>query len=148
MQCVCKYTSIFFCNNTNKRSLLRVKFDICNGKESLNVWNKFACLKVACSPYGIQSTTLKIWRRIHLTLDKLYWGVFSLIWIEAERTLAIRGLFIFQWFFLGFNYSVHDLKENCLSLLSFEDCIYIHETITPIRTEEGSGSSFSMKRSQ
>ena len=34
----------FFCNNTNdRRSLLRIEFDICNGKESSNVlFNPFA----------------------------------------------------------------------------------------------------------
>ena len=38
----------FFYNNTNRRSLLKIEFDICNGKESLNVLNKI-CLFESCT---------------------------------------------------------------------------------------------------
>ena len=30
-----------FCNNANRRSLLRIEFDICNGNESSNAFIKF-----------------------------------------------------------------------------------------------------------
>ena len=38
----------FFYNKANRRSLLRVEFDICNGKESSNVLNKI-CLFESCT---------------------------------------------------------------------------------------------------
>ena len=38
----------FFCNEANKRSLLRVEFDICNGKESSNLSNKI-CFFESCT---------------------------------------------------------------------------------------------------
>ena len=114
----------FFCNKNRRRSLLLRHFDDSNGEESLNVLNTICIFK---------NFILVLWKslkhpKVYLKKSVNSWECIKVCSVESG--LKHRGhlsseanLYFISSFLVGIILCI-TLKENCLSLLSFED-LYI-----------------------
>ena len=118
----------FFCNKNRRRSLLLRHFDDSNGEESLNVLNTICIFK---------NFILVLWKslnhpKVYVKKSVNSWECIKVCSVESG--LKHRGhlsseanLYFISSFLVGIILCI-TLKENCPSLLSFEDLC-----IAPIR---------------